>query len=172
MLRFAGGLLIIFSASSLGFLKAFQYRERPKEIRQIINFLRKLETEIAFTATPLPEGLSKIAGKTIGKIGSIFDDIGLILKKDKTRTVEEVFSDVFHRRLSETALQKDDRDILLNLSQVLGSTDRDSQIRYIKNTVEQLIHQEEWAIIQRDKHEKTWKNIGVLGGILIVLLLY
>jgi len=61
MLKIAGCLLIISAGSFAGISLARNYARRPGELRNMITALQMLETEISYTATPLPEALTRMA---------------------------------------------------------------------------------------------------------------
>jgi len=61
ILKFSGMLLIIMAGWAIGFTIAKKFRQRPLQLRAFQSSLLMLQTEISYTATPLPEALSRVA---------------------------------------------------------------------------------------------------------------
>jgi len=59
MLKLAGAILVLLSGTLIGFRQAARYADRTAQIRQLIHALQRLETEIGFGHTPLPEALER-----------------------------------------------------------------------------------------------------------------
>lgn len=60
MLKLLGAVLIVLAGTLAGFKRAAQYADRPRHIRGLIAALQRLETEIQYGYTPLPEALRRI----------------------------------------------------------------------------------------------------------------
>ena len=61
---------------------------------------------------------------------------------------------------------------MLELSGVLGTSDRQDQIKHIALAVGQLKHEEAAARDDQVKYEKMSKSLGLLIGALIVILIF
>ena len=55
MVKLIGAALILFAGTMIGFMQASRFAARPRQIRQLSYALQRLETEIGFGFTPLPE---------------------------------------------------------------------------------------------------------------------
>jgi hypothetical protein len=62
MLKFLGAVLVLFAGTMFGFFQALQYARRPRQIRELITALQRLETEIVYGYTPLPEAAKRHPG--------------------------------------------------------------------------------------------------------------
>ena len=65
-----------------------------------------------------------------------------------------------------------EREVLEQLSSVLGTSDRQDQIKHIALAALQLKHEEAAARDDQVKYEKMSKSLGLLIGALIVILIF
>ncbi|HBI05200.1 MAG TPA: stage III sporulation protein AB, partial [Paenibacillaceae bacterium] len=62
--------------------------------------------------------------------------------------------------------------VLLQLGQVLGQSNREDQQKHIRLALMNLKSEEDVARAQQQKYEKMCRSLGLLGGLLVVILLY
>ncbi|MBM7622750.1 stage III sporulation protein SpoIIIAB [Sporohalobacter salinus] len=172
MIKLMGGLLIVGSASCLGFLKADQLIQRTRQLQQLQIAFQALETEIMYAAVPLPKALQKVSNKVDLPISDFFlvskekleTEVGITAQQAWKEAVKEVFSN--------TALTIDDQEILLNFGNNLGNSDRLHQEKNLKLIQEEIKQAKENSVTVKKSGVKKWRYFGVLGGLLIVILLY
>ncbi|MFS8541749.1 MAG: stage III sporulation protein AB, partial [Tissierellales bacterium] len=73
--------------------------------------------------------------------------------------------------IEELNLKEEDIELFLSLGRLLGTSDRTDQeknFKLILNQIEILINE---AKLEKDKNEKMYKNLGILAGIAIVIIL-
>ena len=72
---------------------------------------------------------------------------------------------------SETNLTKEDTNVLLMLSKMLGQTDVEGQISQIEVTETFLEKQIAGAVEEKNKNEKLYRKLGTTIGLAIVIIL-
>lgn len=72
---------------------------------------------------------------------------------------------------SETNLTKEDTNVLLMLSKMLGQTDVEGQISQIEITETFLEKQIAEAVEEKNKNEKLYRKLGTTIGLAIVIIL-
>lgn len=172
MLKLLGAALIVLAGAMIGHIKARRLADRPAQIRRFIRVLQQLETEIAYGFTPLPEALFKLAHQTAEPFATLFADIAANLRSGSGLTVKEAWEQAVKERWPYTAMQEGEQDILLQLGSSLGTTDREDQLKHLRLTSSQLGSMESEAAEEQRRFEKMWRSLGVLGGALIVVMMY
>jgi len=172
MLKVIGSTLIIAASTYAGMTIAKTYHERPKQLRYLQQGLQMLETEIAFGSRPLFMAMDLIGERIPGVIGQLFKVMSKnLLEMDGASTFE-----CWHKSLeaiySKTALKKQDQQILLQYGHTLGMTDTEDQKKHIRLTLQELVTEEQLARDEQKVYEKLSKNLGVLLGLLLVILMY
>lgn len=172
MLKFVGGVLIIGAATLFGFLKAAHYVRRPKQIRGLISALGRMETEIMYALTPLPEAFASLSKQVAEPLSSLFRLTSERLLKSDGKSTREIWQWSVNDVWTRTSMKQAEQEVVLQLGAVLGLTDRSDQIKHLRLAVSQLQTEETESREDQRRYEKMWKSLGVLIGALIVILMY
>ncbi|USG63652.1 stage III sporulation protein SpoIIIAB [Brevibacillus ruminantium] len=172
MVKLIGAVLILFSASMVGWQIGRFYAFRPVQLRALLVGLQMLETEIVYGLTPLYRALMKVGDRIPAEVGQIFHTAAGSLQEEKAQNVEEALGIGIQTHWSSTALKKQERDVLKSLGQVLGSSDREDQQKHLRLAVTHLRGLEEEARAEQNRYEKMYKSLGFLCGLLVVILMF
>ncbi|RKN84706.1 stage III sporulation protein SpoIIIAB [Paenibacillus ginsengarvi] len=172
MLKLLGAMLILFAGTMIGFAKASVYARRPRQIRGLIQALQRLETEMAYGYTPLPEALQRISSQLEPQLAAMFRMAAEPLLSGEGKTAGESFRDAVHACLKQTALSSNEREILSQMSFTLGISDREDQTKHLRLAVSLLQAEEQTAWEDKRRYEKMWRSLGVLAGAFVVILMY
>jgi len=174
MLKFAGVILIMFAGTMIGFVQAARFAARPRQIRHLLHALQRLETEISYGQTPLPEAMAKIAARMPAPLSAIFDDIAKSLAHDAARsgeTVRECWEKAIGARWPETSMKEPEKEAMLRLGSTLGASGREDQLKHIRLAMLQLQSEESAAREDQTRYEKLSRSLGALGAALAVILM-
>lgn len=158
-------LLIFMSSTYIGILISKKYTNRARELKEMKNALAIFATQIKFTYEPIPKIFMDIYEKINSNIGEIF--------KNASKKMEEKEAGIaWIEALEEhdNNLNKEDKQILKNLSNLLGKVDLDGQIQEIELVNNFLDIQIEKAEQERRKNEKMYKTLGITVGLAMVII--
>lgn len=171
MMSFVGAVLILIAGTLFGFQKAAGFAERPTQIRQLTHALQRLETEIDFAATPLPEALLRTAEGSPEPLAAMLRQVSAQVRRSEERSFSEVWEDAVTQHWRETSMGTAERGIVLRLGTTLGISDREDQLKHLKHAVVGLRSEEETARDDQRRYEKMWKSLGLLIAALVVILM-
>ena len=171
-MKMLGSSMIIAATSWIGFQIAHQYQQRPLQLREIQSSFQMLETEISYGLTPLPRALERVAKLHQGIVGDLFAQTRANLAASPGITVRDAWSEAIQKLSNRLALKSSDREILINFGSTLGISDRTDQVKHLKLAMAQLANAEIKAWDDKEKNERMYKSLGLLGGLAIVILLY
>ncbi|WCN38921.1 stage III sporulation protein SpoIIIAB [Aneurinibacillus uraniidurans] len=173
MLKLIGAALIIAASTLIGMQFARQVARRPIHIRQLRAAFTLLETEIVYGATPLQDALATIAQRVGGEAaGPLFHRAATLLAEESELSTAACWRQAVQESWSKTAMQDAEREVVLQLGAMLGRSDREDQRKHIQLAVINLENEEQTARDNQRRYEKMYRSLGVLGGILLVILLY
>ncbi|WNC17122.1 stage III sporulation protein SpoIIIAB [Brevibacillus brevis] len=172
MVKLIGAVLILFSASMVGWQIGRYYAYRPIQLRALLVALQMLETEIVYGLTPLHRAFVKVGHRVTEDVGKVFILAAELLVTEKAQSAEDSLRQAMSRHWPQTALRKQEGDVLTSLGQVLGSSDREDQQKHLRLAVTHLRGLEEEARAEQAKYEKMYKSLGFLGGLLVVILMF
>lgn len=171
MLKLIGAAVILFSSSMVGWQLGRYYAYRPLDIRTFIIALQMLETEIVYGSTPLKRAFLRIGSRMRADIGKLFLTAADLMAQEEALDTNECWRQAMEKHSPHTALRKPEKDILLNLGMVLGSSDRRDQQKHLRLAITHLSGLEEEARHDKERYEKMYKSLGFLCGLLVVILM-
>lgn len=161
------GLIIGFGC--LGILKAMHIRKRPQEIRELINALALLDTEIFWGVTPLPQAFCILKERTEPPWAGFFHQLELELKNGNT--ILTTWDKVIKEQQKKFSLHDEDWRIVKGIGKGLGRSDRSEQHKILELAKRQLTQADETARQQVDSKAKMWSYLGFLGGMTVVIFI-
>lgn len=171
MMKLVGAVLILVAGTLIGFQQAARFAERPKQLRQAAHALQRLETEIGYGHTPLPEALLRTAEATPEPIAALLREAADGINGEDGMSFQECWERSVSACWSNTSLKNGERLVWLRLGTTLGISDKEDQSKHLKLALSQLKAEEESARDDQARYETMWKSLGVLLAVLIVILM-
>lgn len=132
-LKIIGIVLIMMSASLMGYLFSKDYIERINRLEQIQKMLILLKGEISYSNNSVQEALENISEMIEGKVGEFVAKVQESFKKSEmplsvawSLGVDNIFD-------KKSSLKSEDKNSLKDFGRGLGITDRQTQINNIEN---------------------------------------
>lgn len=164
-------LLIVIGCTMVGTIYASSFGERVKLLSSLQSTLQMLETEIVYGGTPLPLLLPRVAEKSRAEIADILMDVSELLLLKEGVTFAEAWRRAIKINQGKSALNSEDFDILINLGNSLGTSDKENQVKHIRLSMEDLRRNFEVALALQQKNAGLYKHLGLLAGLTIVIIL-
>lgn len=171
MLKILGSFLIILSTSGMGFLYAYGYKERVRQLRELQFTINALSSEILYSSNPLWIAFLNVANKCSSPFKELFLNMSDSLKEKSTETISDSFELALKQQRDNVYLDKEDLDLLRTFINGLSSNDCEGHKKNFNITQKKLEGLEKIAEENRNKNERLYKYLGVLSGLLIVILL-
>ncbi|TCZ77447.1 stage III sporulation protein AB [Paenibacillus albiflavus] len=172
LLKLMGSVFLLFAGTMFGFYQAMQYARRPKQIRQLIGVIQRLETEVSYGLTPLPDALLTVSRQSAEPISGMLSRAGTELRARDGRSMREIWEGVIGETWNRSSMKKVEKEITLELGYMLGRSDSTDQVKHLRLAASQLQVEEAAALEDQRRYEKMWRSLGVLVGALAVILMY
>ena len=157
---------IFLSCSLIGILISKKYINRVNELKEFKNALNIFKTKIRYTYEPIPEIFAEISENVNSNISNVFKQASL---KMDILAAGEAWN--LALKIDNLNINDEDRNILKNLSKLLGKTDLQGQLNQIEMTSDFLDEQIKKAEKEKDKNEKMYRTLGMILGLTIVIIL-
>jgi len=171
IIKIINSAVIILCSTFIGIELSKRYVMRTRELSAMQGALSRLETEIVHYASRLPEAMKLIGESIGGATGKLFCQTAKTLAGRKGCTVAEAWRLSLKEMKDELYFQQEELDILYRFGDQLGSSDREGQVKFIQLTLMQLREEEKKARAVREKYEKMYRSLGLLGGIALAIIL-
>jgi stage III sporulation protein AB len=86
-------------------------------------------------------------------------------------TLKEAWDETLQQFWPQTAMKKNELEIMKQFGATLGLSDRENQQKQIRLALSHLEREEAEARAAQSQYEKTLKSLGILAGLLLVILL-
>ena len=170
-LKITGIVLIMMSASLMGYLFSKDYIERINRLEQIQKMLILLKGEISYSNNSVQEALENISEMIEGKVGEFVTRVQESFKKSEiplsvawSLGVDNIFD-------KKSSLKSEDKNSLKDFGRGLGITDRQTQI----NNIEKYQSQIQLTIkeLKEGKNEKCklYRMLGITCGAFLGIVL-
>ena len=171
-MKLAGALLIILASTATGWLYGLMLQKRRRNLADLRRLLQWLETEIGYNLLPLREAFSRISQRLAGEVALLATTFIRYLEDPGGLTAGEAWQKTIQSCREKLVLAGPDWVILEDLGCNLGTTDREHQLKAIREGIERIKIQETAAEEQTAKNEKLYRYLGMAAGTLAVLLFY
>lgn len=171
MIKLLGAVLILFAGTMIGFQQAAKFAERPRQLRQLAHALQRLETEIGYGHTPLPEALERTAAATPEPLSVLFRKAASGILESESMSFRDSWEQAIKSHWGVTSMRSNEQSVLIRLGSTLGISDKEDQMKHIRLALLQLKAEEDAARDDQGRYEKMWKSLGILIAVLIVILM-
>lgn len=159
-------ILIIFCSARIGLEISKKYIQREKELYELKNAFKIMETKIRYTYEPLKDIFEEISTTIDTSVANVFEKASKEIEfKSAKLTWEKAIDE------SMLSINKEDKEIIKGLGKLLGKTDKLGQISEIELVVSLIDKQIGQATIEREKNENLYKKIGFILGLGLVIIL-
>ncbi len=156
---------IFLSCSLIGILISKKYTNRVNELKEFKNALNIFKTKIRYTYEPIPDIFMQISENVNSNIGNVFSQAA---NKMNVLAAGEAWNIAL--KMEELSINQEDRNVLENLSKLLGKTDLQGQLNQIEMTEDFLNEQIRKAEQEKNKNEKMYRTLGAIIGMVIVII--
>ncbi len=166
MFKFIFAFLLLIVCSTYGFYKSFKLKSRLKNLTEIKNALRILESCIRFTYTDISKAFLEAhkLSDTSGIFKSVSDNI-------KEMGASKAWQFSINKNASQLCLNKEDIHTLSLLGAKLGMTDENEQVKTIECVMNMLDIHITSARYECQKYCRLYSSGGILTGAFLCLVL-
>ena len=173
MLRMLGAMLVMTAGAMIGLYQSMQLVRRPRQIRQLSLALQRLETEILYGSTPLPDALRSASVPLSYPVSELFLDAAEGMSSIASGvSAAESWNKAMTEGWKRTSMKEAEREALRQFGSTLGISDSEDQVKHIRLAISHLLIEERNAIDDEKHYGKLWKSLSILGSALIVVIMF
>lgn len=166
------GFILIFAGSALtGIVISSSYTKRVRELLDIKSFLTLCETSMNDIGMHTHEILQRSQNYLKTHLKDFLQSVCNKMQSDYPDLLATIWEEQMEVHQSKLSLTHPDLEVLRDIGTFLGTTGMDNQkkrIQHISSLIEQ--HMED-AVALKNKNRKIALNMGILGGLVLVLIL-
>lgn len=170
-LKIAGAILVMTAGTLFGFWMSNRYIERTRQLRQFNAFLQALEMQIAYRQTPLAEAFRRSALTVTGIVAELFARTGKNMEERSQQPLAAALTQARQEVGEELAFQTVELEVLDYMSECLGRSDCEDQVKQLHLMQHRLQEALADATARQTNNVKMWRSLGIYGGLAAVILL-
>ena len=164
--KWIGAMLVIAGCGAVGFSVASGYRKAEAGLRQLMDALGYMESELAFRMTPLPD-LCRLTGNAQkNPVGRAF----AILSQGLERQVSPDVTACVQEMLSQVELPKSVQEGFRKLGTSLGRFDLEGQIKGLQQVRDDCRRELENMSLNREERLRSYQTLGLCAGAALAIL--
>lgn len=167
MYKWIGAVFIVSGCTGFGFSLAAEHKRRERMVFHLIRALERMECELQYMLTPLPELCRSAAEASFGVIRRVFLAYSRELEE---RTMPDAAS-CMQAVVSKAGIPSQTiRFLLVQLGQSLGRFDLQGQLRGLEALRRQCEAELEHLSHQRNERLRCYKTLGICAGLALAIL--
>ncbi len=171
MVRLFGGFLLFASCIGAGLWMGQKQEKRIQQLAELIRSMEYLKGEISFARTTLPVAMEELSKHILPPFDTLFLNLAKQMRGHPGTAFSKLLSQEIEKEKQNWELLPEDVDNFYQSCCNLGYLDKEMQVhiltRYIKEQ-EKKLEQLEREIPQKTK---LYRNLGVLFGAFLVIIL-
>lgn len=168
-LKLVGALLVIISCGGFGFAIGFAHRRQDRLLRQLAELIQKIQWELEYRMTPLPELCKMASEEAEGLLKNVFSDLRRELMWKTSSDVSACMASVLHRNPN---LPPKPKRLLRHLGQILGRYDLQGQLRGLASVLEEARNMLSQPEKERNQRIRSYQTLGLCAGAALVIILF
>ncbi|NLI69288.1 MAG: hypothetical protein GX364_00270 [Firmicutes bacterium] len=168
--KLCGALCVVSACYLWGEFKARSFTVHLQQLQQFRQAFNLLSAEISYTGTPLPAAFKNISARIGGAVGNIFEEAAERILAGGDVSAGEAWREAVSDTFPRLSISQDDRRIIGQLGASLGMVDREGQIKQIGLVLSLLEDALQDAHEKRQRNERMWRYLGLLGGLMLVII--
>ncbi len=169
-MKVTGALLVIAVFTAFGIIKSMSLSGRAKCLREVIDALRYISSELQSAATPIPEIFAELYRLSGPETGQMF----LRLKENMASLSDMSFGELWQMALQDRSLNLSayQRDELGRLGLYLGRYPAGEQCAAIDACIMHLESEHEAALGRAREGRKLYTGLGLTTGLMFAAVLF
>lgn len=172
MLKIIGALLVIMACSGMGFYEGMELTKHEDVMKQIRQMVLLLKGEIRYGNSSLFDVFDSVAGKIEEMPGELLRRMAAEMRKADRRAFFEIFEQCVEEEKLCGRMTEKERSRFLEFGKGLGGFDRETQLAQMDLYLVELDRSLRELHEEVEEKKKLYRNLGVLGGFFLALMLW
>ena len=170
MLKFIGCIMIFISCYWFGSIKAFGYKERCKELENIIEIIKFIELEITYKKEPLSKAFKKACRIKECWFTSVLKESGSMLENNESLSTS--WQQSLSIQENDCTIKSEDLTIMEDMIIGLGKSSSEDQRKILEHVSLRLSSNLQKARSQEEKMGRMYKALGTAVGIVLIVIIF
>ncbi|MGN0376519.1 MAG: stage III sporulation protein AB [Suilimivivens sp.] len=171
MLKLTGAVILLFGAWGFAYSICREQKKQLFLLKDMREMYRLLQSEICYTALPLPEIFKTVSGKLKSPFGEALLSVSESMNMENGEPFAEIWEKEMTDKLMESPLTRTQKRLLFRFPECMGMNESRGQAKILDRYIEEL----DRMILQLEEEEKSKNKVimslGIAAGLLMVIIL-
>lgn len=158
--------VLILIPTIIGIKKSRTYEMRERVLRESKVLFRRISNDIRYNLTTLPNAIEASRQDLTSSLKDVMGSISTAILENTYS--KELVSDEINSIIS---LKPYDKQVISNCISSLGTSDIDSQLNIMNNTIKTIEDLEGDAKEEKNKNSKLYRTIGLVTGLMLAIVI-
>lgn len=172
MLKIVGVIMVITACTGMGVYEGRELTKHENVMKQIRQMLLLLKGEIQYGNSSLFDIFAKISLKIEGETGFFLKELLQEIRKNDRYMFYDIFEACAERKMITKRMSLEEKEDFLSFGKQLGGSDRKTQIAQMEIYMKELEYDIEKLHMEVQEKKKLYRNMGVLCGFFLVIILW
>jgi len=145
--------------------------KRVRLLEELLMALELFRTEIDYGLTPLPQAFRNIGSRVEKPLGDVFLKCSSYMQKNEGLSAWECWNKALGETQEYLKLSPSSLEYLRRLGNIWGRGDKEGQLRQLSLMQELFRQALKEAQEHRNKNEKLWRYLGLIGGAALAIFI-
>lgn len=165
--KYIGAILIFASCGAFGFLKAANYRREERCLAELVRLLERMECELEYRMTPLPQICANAAQEATGCLQKVFS----VLSQELENQIAPDAATCMQAALATVKdVPAETRRALLTLGNTFGKFDLQGQMNEFSAVKHQCLTRLKEMQENQDTRLRSYQTLGLCVGAGLAIL--
>lgn len=162
-------IVIVAACGTLGIFKSQTYNQRVRELNDLRDMFRMLQTEISYMKDPLPVIFERIGIYKKNAVFDILKSCSMFMKENQD--MQSCWTKAVDMSLMNSCLTEEDKAVILDLGIQLGRSSIKGQSDLLHMADEKILMQLKEAESYKSSKGKMYAGMGFSIGAVVAILL-
>lgn len=169
-MRILGGIIFLAGTVGYGIYQSFAYDNKTAMLRQAVEMMRYLISQIEIENASLPDSICKVSVRMEGVIAEVLNNMTKCIRKNDGKALSEIWQEEIGA-LSGQFSEKD-MELLIHMFDQTGFYDTKTQMQRLKINLEAFTEEIGIREAERESKCRLYQSMGLMLGIFVIILLW
>lgn len=169
-MRILGGIIFLAGTVGYGIYQSSAYDNRTAMLRQAVEMMQYLISQIEIENASLPESICKVSVRMEGGIAEVLKNMTKCIRENDGKPLSEIWQEQIG--ILKEAFSVKDMELLLHMFDQTGFYDTKTQMQRLKVNLEAFMQEIGIREAERESKCRLYQSMGFMLGVFVMILLW
>lgn len=169
--KIVGSIIVMATGSYMGILFSRDVENRYEELCDLRKSFIIIHADISYGSIPIGEILEHVSKQAIPLHSKWLQQLEQHVRKERNQTFAILWRSSIEESLKLSCMNRQDIEELISVGRTMGNVDKSQQLAMLSLYLKKLELRIASLEQEKDKKQKLYRTLGMLGSVFVVVLL-